>query len=103
MDFLIQLALELIIDGSIDSVSDKKTPMAVRVIAAIILIAAFCGLVGFSLFGFLHYTGRGISVSKRYVSCIARSTGSDDQEDASAMRISHPMNMQKTRCGYRDI
>ena len=50
MDFLIQLALELIIDGSIDSVGDKKTPMAVRVVAAVILIAVFCGLVGLSLF-----------------------------------------------------
>ena len=50
MDFLIQLVLELIIDGSIASVGDKKTPPAVRVIAAVILIAAFCGLVGLSLF-----------------------------------------------------
>ena len=50
MDFLIQLVLELIIDGSIASVGDKRTPPAVRVIAAVILIAVFCGLVGFSLF-----------------------------------------------------
>ena len=50
MDFFFLLVLELIIDGSIASVGDKKTPPAVRVIAAVILIAAFCGLVGFSLF-----------------------------------------------------
>ena len=50
MDFLIQLVLELIIDGSIASVGDKRTPPAVRVIAAVILIAVFCGLVGLSLF-----------------------------------------------------
>ena len=50
MDFFFLLVLEMIIDGSIASVGVQKTPPAVRVIAAVILIAAFCGLVGFSLF-----------------------------------------------------
>ena len=50
MDPFIQLVLDLIMDGSFGAVGDRKAPMAVRVIAAIILIAAFCGLTGFCVY-----------------------------------------------------
>ena len=50
MDYFIQVILDLIMDGSLGTVSDKSAPMALRVIAAIILTAAFCGLTGFCLY-----------------------------------------------------
>ncbi len=50
MDSFIQVILDLIMDGSIAAVSDRKVPMVIRVIAAIILIAAFCSLIGFCFY-----------------------------------------------------
>ncbi len=50
MDHFIQVVLDLVIEGSISSVGDRKVPMAIRVIAALILASAFCCLIGFSIF-----------------------------------------------------
>ena len=50
MDPFIQVILDLIMDGSVETVGSRKAPMPIRVIAAIILIAAFCSLIGFSFY-----------------------------------------------------
>ena len=50
MEFIFDFIFELIIDGSFDAASNKKVPMAVRVISAIILIAFFGGIIGFCIF-----------------------------------------------------
>ena len=50
MDPFIQVVLDLIMDGSVGAVSDKSAPPALRVIAAVILAAAFCGLAGFCVY-----------------------------------------------------
>ena len=47
MEQLIQAALDLIMDGSLGTVSDRKAPMALRAAAAVILAAAFCALAWF--------------------------------------------------------
>ena len=50
MDIFIQIVLDLIMDGSLGTVSDKSAPLVLRVIAAVILAAAFCGLAGFCVY-----------------------------------------------------
>ena len=50
MDIFIQIVLDLIMDGSLGTVSDKRAPLALRVIAAVLLAAAFCGLIGFCVY-----------------------------------------------------
>ena len=50
MDPFIQIILDLIMDGSLGTVSDKSAPFALRVIAAVILTAAFCSLAGFCIY-----------------------------------------------------
>ena len=50
MDPFIQVILDLIMDGSLGTVGDKSAPPALRVISAVILAAAFCGLVGFCIY-----------------------------------------------------
>ena len=50
MDPFIQVVLDLIMDGSLGTVSDRSAPLALRVLAAVILTAAFCGLVGFCIY-----------------------------------------------------
>ena len=50
MDPIIQVVLDLIMDGSLGTVSDRSAPMALRVIAAVILAAAFCALAGFCIY-----------------------------------------------------
>ena len=50
MDPVIQVILDLIMDGSLGTVSDRSAPPALRVIAAVISAAAFCGLAGFCVY-----------------------------------------------------
>ena len=50
MDPFIQIILDLVMDGSLGTVSDKSAPLVLRVIAAVILAAAFCGLAGFCIY-----------------------------------------------------
>ena len=50
MDPFIQVVLDLIMDGSLGTVSDKSAPPALRVIAAVIITAAFCALTGFCIY-----------------------------------------------------
>jgi len=46
MEFIFEILFELIIEGSIGAVGDKKVPPVLRVLAAVILIVVFGGLVG---------------------------------------------------------
>ena len=50
MDMFIQVVLDLIMDGSMGTVGDKSAPMGLRIAAAVILAAAFCGLIGFGIY-----------------------------------------------------
>ena len=50
MEHLIQVVLDMILDGSLGTVSSRKASPAVRAAAAIVLIAAFCSLAGFCIY-----------------------------------------------------
>ena len=50
MEPLFQAALDLILDGSLGTVSEKKAPVALRAAAAVLLAAAFCALAGFCIY-----------------------------------------------------
>ena len=50
MDHFIQAVLDFIMDGSLGTVRDKSAPFALRVIAAVILAAAFFALAGFGVY-----------------------------------------------------
>ncbi len=54
MDIVFDIIFELIVDGSVEAVGNKQVPMAVRVIAAIILLAFFGGIIGFCIFLGIH-------------------------------------------------
>ncbi len=45
MDFIIEFLLELILEGSVEAVSSKKVPMPLRIIAGVIFLAVYLGLL----------------------------------------------------------
>jgi hypothetical protein len=50
MEFIFGILFELIIEGSIGAVGDKKVPLVLRILAAVILIVVFGGLVGILIY-----------------------------------------------------
>ena len=46
MEIILDILFELIIEGSIGAVGDKKVPLLLRILAAVILVVVFGGLVG---------------------------------------------------------
>ena len=46
MEIILDILFELIIEGSIGAVGDKKVPLPLRILAAVILVVIFGGLVG---------------------------------------------------------
>ena len=46
MDFIFDIIFELILEGSFGAVEDRKVPMALRVLAATVLILIFGGIIG---------------------------------------------------------
>ena len=50
MEFILDILFDLIIQGSIEAAGDKKVPMALRVLAAVILIVVFGGVVALCAF-----------------------------------------------------
>ena len=54
MDIILEIIFNLIIDGYNEAASDRKIPLAVRVIVAILLIAVYGGLTGFCLYQGFH-------------------------------------------------
>ena len=54
MNLLLEIILDLIIDGYHKGVSDRKIPLAIRVIVAILLVAVYGGLTGFCFYLGIH-------------------------------------------------
>ena len=54
MDVILEIICNLIIDGYNEAASDRKIPLAVRVIVAILLIAVYGGLTGSCLYQGIH-------------------------------------------------
>ena len=50
MEIIMEFLFELIVEGSLEASSDKKVPLPIRIIAAIILIAVYGGLIGFCFY-----------------------------------------------------
>lgn len=50
MDFILQLIFELIVDGSVSSLDNKKVPLPLRILAAVFLIVVFGGIVALCIF-----------------------------------------------------
>ena len=46
MEIILDILFDLIVEGSIGAVGDKKVPLAVRILAAVFLTVIFGGLVG---------------------------------------------------------
>ena len=54
MNVLLDIILDLILDGYLGAASERKIPLPVRVIAAILLIAVYGGLIGFCFYLAIH-------------------------------------------------
>ena len=54
MDLILEIILDLIIDGYHDAASDRKIPLAVRVIVIILVIAVYGGLTGYCFYLGIH-------------------------------------------------
>ncbi len=50
MDFVLELLLDIILDGCIEAAEEKKVPVILRIICAALLILFYCGLIGILLF-----------------------------------------------------
>lgn len=50
MDVIIEIILEIFIEGASEAVSEKSLPRPVRVLAAVLLLAFCAGIVGLLLF-----------------------------------------------------
>ena len=50
MEVLFKILFEIIVEGSLEASRDKKIPLWIRIIAGIILIAIYGGLVGFLIY-----------------------------------------------------
>ena len=54
MEIIFEIIFEIIIDGSLNAVSDKKIPLILRILSAIVLLIVYGGLVGLCLFWGIH-------------------------------------------------
>ncbi len=50
MEIILEILFDLIVDGSLEAVGEKKVPLFLRILAAIILFVVFGGLVGVLLY-----------------------------------------------------
>ena len=50
MEIIFEILFEIIVDGSLNTVSDKKIPLPLRILAAIVLLIVYGGLVCLCLF-----------------------------------------------------
>ena len=46
MEIIFDILFELILEGSVGAVGDKKVPLPLRILAALILMVIFGGLIG---------------------------------------------------------
>ncbi len=49
MDFILELLFSIILEGCIETAGEKRVPVILRIICAILLIVFYCGLVGILL------------------------------------------------------
>ena len=54
MGMIFEIIFDLIVEGSIDAVSDKKAPTFLRVAAIVLLVVVYAGLIGFCLYLGIH-------------------------------------------------
>ena len=54
MEFIMEILFEVIVEGALEASSDKKIPLPVRVIAAIITVGIYGGLIGFCLYSYFQ-------------------------------------------------
>ncbi|MDE7298293.1 MAG: hypothetical protein K2N94_05630 [Lachnospiraceae bacterium] len=50
MDFIIEFVLTIILEGTMEAVGEKRLPMYVRVIAALLLLVLYFGLGGLLMY-----------------------------------------------------
>ena len=50
IDFILDILFDLIVDGSFEAVDNKKVPVPVRILAAVILIGTYVGAFAFVLY-----------------------------------------------------
>ena len=46
MEMILEFLFELIVEGSLEATADKKVPWPLRILAAVILIGVYGGLIG---------------------------------------------------------
>ena len=62
MEVLFEILFEIIVEGSLEASCDKKVPLWIRIIAGLILIAVYGGLVGFLIYEGIRSVNRGLLV-----------------------------------------
>ena len=62
MEVLFEILFEIIVEGSLEASRDKKVPLWIRIIAGLILIAVYGGLVGFLIYEGIRSVNRGLLV-----------------------------------------
>lgn len=50
MDFIMEFLLEIILDGALESITEKKIPLLIRIFAALILLVFYLGFGGCLLY-----------------------------------------------------
>ena len=50
MELIFEILFDLIVEGSVEALGEKKVPLVLRIMAALFLIVVFGGLVGVLLF-----------------------------------------------------
>ena len=62
MEVLFEILFEIIVEGSLEASCDKKVPLWIRIIAGLILIAVYGGLVGFLIYEGIRSVNWGLLV-----------------------------------------
>lgn len=50
MEFIMELLMEIIFEGAVESITEKKIPVFFRVLIAVILLSFYLGLVGLLMY-----------------------------------------------------
>lgn len=50
MDFIMELLLEIILDGALESITERKIPLLIRIFAALVLLVFYLGFGGCLLY-----------------------------------------------------
>ena len=50
MELILEILFDLIVEGSLEAVGEKKVPLVLRILAAAVLLVVFGGLVGVLLY-----------------------------------------------------